>query len=204
MPLLQQVRRIPRPAKGCQNINRDTIEEAQAIFQTKGIAHAEMGIELDEARRFLHQLYDMVLDQVLSEQDIGSPLFMNIKKGKCSNTFFNALYQRFDGNATSAASFIPFASKERFLITPEALEKELKSLLNKTLFDFAEKYYGMALLRLGGGFAGSDKEKKTLELARQEMPEVKKLGELWDEVAGLLVRFLAIRHEERFMKNDAQ
>ena len=83
-----------------------------------------------------------------------------------------------------------------------ALENELRSLLDKALFQFADKYYGMALLRMGGGFANLDREKKTLELAKSEMPEVKKLGELWNEAAGLLVGFLALRHKERFVEAE--
>lgn len=182
------------------NVDRDTIEEAQAIAHTKDVAYADMGIELEDARKYLDQLYEMMLDQVLSEQDMGSPPFMDFKKGNRSNTFFDALYQRFESNTTSSASFIPFTNNQRFLITPVALGNELRSLLDKALFQFADKYYGMALLRMGGGFANLDKEKKTLELAKSEMPEVKKLGELWNEAAGLLVGFLVLRHKERFVE----
>jgi hypothetical protein len=182
------------------NVERDTIEEAQAIVHTKAVAYADMGIELEDARKYLDQLYEIMLDQVLSEKDMGSPPFMDPKEGKCSNTFFEALYRRFDSNVTSSASLIPFTSNQRFLITPVTLESELRSLLDKALFQFADKYYGMALLRMGGGFANLDKEKKTLELAKSEMPEIKKLGEIWNEAAGLLVGFLALRHKERFVE----
>jgi hypothetical protein len=199
-PLCSEPAGFSEQPKEIRDVNRDTMEEAQAIVRTKSMAYADIGFELEDARKYLNQLYEMVLDQVLSEQDMGSPLFMDPKRGKCSNTFFDALYQRFNGNATSSASSIVFTSNQRYLITPVALENELRSLLDKALFEFANKYYGMALLRLGGGFANLDMEKKILELARSEMPEIKKLGDLWNEVAGLLVGFLALRHKERFVE----
>jgi hypothetical protein len=199
-PLCSEPAGFREQPKEIRDVNRDTVEEVQAIVRTKTMAYADIGFELKDARKYLSQLYEMVLDQVLSEQDMGSPLFMDLKRGKCSNTFFDALYQRFNGNATFSASSIIFTSNQRYLITSVALENELRSLLDKALFEFANKYYGMALLRLGGGFANLDKQKKTLELTKSEMPEIRKLGDLWNEVAGLLVGFLALRHKERFVE----
>lgn len=184
------------------HVDRDTLEEAETLRKDTQLMSNPIVVDNKEVRHLLLHLYQSAEDQILCPEQLGGiPTHMNLLPD-CpfavmgANQFFVALFLRFTERQTHNNS----------LVTPVALEAELRGVVDKEILSYGRTWYAMPLERNAAFFQSqrTGDEEVCLGIAKELVQELREMSDLWYELVGTLVGLLTARHLSRFATTEEE
>jgi hypothetical protein len=123
--------------------------------------------------------------------------------GLVNNPFFTALWRHF---LSSSKPEMGEGYSSTWVITPLQLGQDLQAIIDLTLLGLVYQFYSAPLVQ-HPDFQTTVRQgnwEAQLQIAKENVAEVKNLSETWSDIAGQLVGLLALRHVARFQVEVAE